>query len=114
MRAADPDAGLAVGLGTERHGRIERFGRPWPQGRLFGLGHRADRGQPAVDVASVVGGIGRGEERVERGQRGNPRHRHEMPSPEAPDLALDAALLVGTPLARFTETRRSHSGSAGP
>ena len=46
-------------------------------------------------MAGVVGLVGGTEQQVELRQAGNPGHGHQMAAPEATDLTLHAALLVG-------------------
>ena len=67
-------------------------------GRARNVAHSASAawptgGEPASEVAGVVGAVGCLEQRVQLGEALHARDRHEVAA-EAADLALHAALLV--------------------
>ena len=96
-------AGLAIDPRPEHQRRVEGFGRKRPKVcSLIGEG-LPDRLAPAIDAAGIVTPVGGRQEHIELGHRGHGGHGHEMPSPEAADLAFDAALLVGATLAGYAE-----------
>jgi hypothetical protein len=74
---------------------VETLGRWLHQRTGFGGERRPDSDRAAGDHPVVVEDVGGADQLVERGQRGHGRDRDEVASPEAADLALHTALLMG-------------------
>ena len=99
----DADPGLGVDLDRCHPGGVEGLRGQQAQGGPVGLAILADRQAAAADMAREVAPVGLLELAVELGEAPHPRHRHEEVPAGAAHLALDAALLVGTPLTRDAE-----------
>ena len=102
---ADAHPRLRVDLDRGHPREVEGLGRQRPERRPVGLAILADRRAARPDVAREVRPVGRLELPVELGEAPHLGHRDEEAPPLTTDLALDAALLVGTPLARDAEER---------
>ena len=96
----DRDQRLGVDAGHEHLGRVERLSGQHAQRARLAAKRDTDRLAAPRDRARQIGDAGRGEMVVERGQIIKRPDGDEVVAPEAPDLALYAALLVGALLAR--------------
>jgi hypothetical protein len=93
---AHRDERLAVDAHLRELVAVERLGGHGPQQRPLPGQRLADRLAAARDRAPEVGLAAGADQRLQLGQRGDLRHRHEVVAAEAPHLALDTALLVRT------------------
>jgi hypothetical protein len=91
--------------GARRLGRVEALGRQPAQQRALAPKRRADRLRPAGDPPPQVRLAAGAQQGVQLRQRGDLGLRDEVVAPEAPDLALDAALLVRSRAAAQGELR---------
>ena len=98
---ADADAGLPVDPDRDDPRRVEGNRGERRQCRPVGRAHGADGLPPRADVAGEIPPVCLLQAPVEVGEALHPRHGHEEAPALAAHLALDAALLVGTLLARL-------------